>query len=176
MARSTSDRIEDAVTNRHRHAALPKVYVILLAAIIVSCGSDPKPDIREEYSGQLIFRKFQEQYPIWIVDTDLVVLTLNNDAYSLNHVTHNSNLCSSNGRVLDFGTNRLTLTPTSIQYTGGCDSLHVPRGTFRSTFVRDSLYLGPDTQIVDWADTIQQEPPIIREYTDTLIHYFRLAK
>ncbi len=141
---------------------------VLLA--LVGCQDDdlPPPEI-EVFSGELEFEKLGEAMSLRI---DTVVFTVEGGQYRIDHTVNNTDLCNSGGRVADFGSNLLRLTPTFTD-VNNCDSLHVPQGNFRSVFRGDSLYLGPNTQVFEWVDST---PPIIREYTDTMIYFFRLVQ
>ena len=151
--------------------------LIVLGLILVGCSEDkiPPPEI-EVFSGQLEFHKFQEIFPHWDIDTDIVVFTVEGGEYTLEHLSNSTHLCNSEGIIRNFGSSNLTLIPTSVDYVNYCDSLHIARGEFKSVFLSDSLYLGPDTRIVQWVDTVQENPLIIRHNTDTMIYYFRLTK
>ena len=138
--------------------------LILLGLILVGCSEDkiPPPEI-EVFMGELAVTDIRPP-PMWtLYDTDRVVFTVEGSTYKLDHVANESGLCSSEGRALGFGTNTLTLTPTTTDYSN-CDTLRIPQGEFKSVFWGDSLYLGPDTEVFSG------------QFTDTMIYHFRLTK
>jgi len=138
--------------------------LILLGLILVGCSEDeiPPPQV-EVFSGELVVTDIRPP-PMWtLYDTDRVVFTVEGNTYKLDHVDNESGLCSSEGRVLGFGTNTLTLISTTIDYAN-CDTLRIPQGEFKSLFEGDNLYLGPDTLV------------FITQFTDTMIYQFRLTK
>ena len=138
--------------------------LILLGLVFIGCSKDlePTPD-KEVFSGELAVTDIRP-LPMWtLYDTDRVIFMVEMGTYKLEHVSNQSNLCNSEGRAIGFTTNTLTLTPTYV-HTNNCDSLKIPQGKFKSVFLGDSLYLGPDTQV------------FVGSHTDTMIYHFRLTK
>ncbi len=106
---------------------------------------DQPPSV-ETFQGSLFVYREQEPTP----DIDDVIFTVEGSEYNLNHLTSNSGLCSSGGRVDNFGSNRITLTPVYVLPSStNCDSLHIPKGVFNARFQGDSLILGPNTITYD---------------------------
>lgn len=139
------------------------VVLILLGLALIGCEDDPPSPEIEVYSGELAIIKIKESPPWTYPYTDTVTLTIEGGTYRLLHIRNASGLCNSEGKAIGFGTNRLRLTPTSVDYNN-CDSLKVPQGEFKSIFEGDSLYLGPDTQVFSG------------QFTDTMIYHFRLTR
>ena len=138
--------------------------LVLIGVVLAGCSEDeiPPPEI-EVFMGELAVANIKQSPPYTYHDTDIVIFTVEGSTYKLDHVSGESGLCSSGGRVLSFGTNMLTLTPTIIDY-GNCDTLKIPQGKFKSVFRGDSLYLGPDTEV------------FVGSHTDTMIYHFRLTE
>ena len=152
--------------NRHEYRTkyVAAVGIILLCALMTfSCGDDEivPPEI-EVFSGELALANIEQREPHVYPDTDQVTLTIEGSSYSLHHDINMSNLCNSGGVATGFGTNSLSLTPTSFS-TGNCDTIRIPQGKFKAVFHGDSLFLGPDTVFV-----------VLPE--ENWIYHFRLKK
>ncbi len=146
------------------------VVLILLGSVLAGCEDESSPPEVEVFSGELAIAEIKELPPYTYHYTDTVVLTVDGSIYRLEHITNESNLCSSRGKVVGFGTNILRLTPTSTDHQN-CDSIKVPQGEFKSVFRGDSLYLGPSAHPFTWIDSSS-----MNEHTDTMIYDFRLTK
>ena len=142
-----------------------KVAGLVLAGVVLAgCSEDKIPPVEiDVFTGEVAVANIKQSPPYTYHDTDIVIFTVEGIIYKLDHVSGESGLCSSGGRVLSFGTNMLTLTPTTIDY-GNCDTLKIPQGEFKAVFRRDSLYLGPDTEV------------FVGSHIDTMIYHFRLTK
>ncbi len=142
-----------------------RYLVAVFVLTLVSCQSNKDVTAEKEiFTGELAIADIK-QNPSWTYpDTDVVIFSIQGSKYTLEHVTHNTNLCNSEGKAIGYGTNTLTLNPTFVTATGNCDTLKIPQGEFKSVFRGDSLFLGPDTQV------------FVTNYTDTMIYHFRLTK
>jgi hypothetical protein len=142
-----------------------RYLVVLFVLTLVSCQSDENVTSEKEiFTGELAVADIKESPSYTYHDTDDVIFSIQGSKYTLEHLTHNTNFCNSEGKAIGFGTNTLRLTPTFVTATGNCDSLKIPQGQFKSVFRGDSLFLGPDTQV------------FVTNKTDTMIYHFRLTK
>ncbi|MFH1373779.1 MAG: hypothetical protein ABII79_08295 [bacterium] len=154
----------DSDRHKQRIRIVAAVGIILLCGLMTfSCGDDEiiPPEI-EVFSGELALANIEQREPHVYPDTDQVTLTIEGSSYSLNHDINMSNLCNSGGVATGFGTNSLSLTPTSFS-SGNCDTIRIPQGKLKAVFLGDSLLLGPDTVYLD--------PP-----KENWIYHFRLRK
>ena len=155
----------DSDRHEQRTRIVAAVGIILLSGLMTfSCGDDEiiPPEI-EVFSGELVLVNIEQQEPHFYPDTDQVTLTIEGSSYSLNHGINMSNLCNSRGVATGFGTNSLSLTPTSFS-SGNCDTIRIPQGKFKAVFHGDSLDLGPDTLVFE------------ADQTENWIYHFRLRK
>lgn len=148
-------------------------------AVIVACGamvlsigcggtSEEPPQV-EVFSGEVEVMDLLETHPDSTVRVDTVVFTVEGADYRLDHLTHNSNLCSSGGTIGNFGSNRVTLTPVFHVPGGNCDSTRIPKGEFKAVFKGDSLILGPDS--VGYIIEVDHQ-----QFRDSLCFTFWLSK
>lgn len=139
-------------------------------ALLVACSDDvASSDAPEEWRGELYVDPRRQSDPFQNPQTDTVVFTVDAGRYAVSHLTRRSGLCDSRGEVRRFGTNQMTLEPSGAVNPGGCDSLRIPRGEFKTVFRGDSLYAGPGTTVV-----------VIQvggfTYHDTMLYEFRLRE
>ncbi len=151
---------------------------LLVILVFAACNKEPQQEkVFEVYAGDLVVRKCVDAPGVaCTTSTDKVTFTVDGTNYDLEHVTRNSNLCNSEGRIVNFGGDWFKLTPDRIQHTGNCDSLRVPSGQFRTDFDGDSLRAGPDTSAIVWYSTIPTNPEDSQKHTDTVIYTFRLTR
>ena len=127
---------------------MKRAAVLLIAAMAVmpACSDDPvSPSVTDVFSGESKVIMQLQSFPALDSFTDEVELTVQGSSYTLLYTVSNSGLCNSYGRIEEFGTARMILTPTAADFDGRCDSLRLPRGEFRTTFRGESLFVGPDT-------------------------------
>lgn len=118
----------------------PLIVAIAMSGIALSgCRkSADSPPLNDHFSGRFIFEKKPNE--VGGTDTDLVKFSILGNKYSFEFTTFDTRVCPSEGTALDYGTNTVTFVPSAVLATN-CDSVHIPRGTFRSAFIGDSLYL-----------------------------------
>lgn len=113
----------------------------------MACSKDPVTTIEPEvFSGMMVLDPLFESNPyIYDDDSTGVMLIVEGSFYEviLDDPT-DLMLCSSQGTIQGFGSNRVTLSPTEV-IGADCDSVHIPKGVFSATFRGDSLYIGPTT-------------------------------
>ncbi len=154
----------DSDRHEYRTKIVAAVGIILLCGLMTfSCEDDEivPPEI-EVFFGELALANIEQREPHFYPDTDQVTLTIEGTSYSLHHDINMSDLCNSRGIATGFGTNSLSLTPTSFS-SGNCDTIRIPQGKFKAVFHGDILYLGPDTVYLDSLD-------------ENWIYHFRLKK
>lgn len=124
-----------------------KTIFVLVASValvvILSCQKEVEPTKVEVWNGSLKIYTGIGTYLDSTIDT--VSLTIDNGFYELRHSVNDSRLCNTNGRITNFGKPETRLTPSSIIWTGNCDSLRVPSGLFRAVFSGNNLTLTKDT-------------------------------
>lgn len=69
--------------------------------------------------------------------TDTISFVLDDPYYTLFFVTRHARLCDSEGKTTGFGTPIVKFSPTRI-FSGGCDSIRVPHGSFAAVFYGDT--------------------------------------
>jgi len=135
----------------------------------LACSDDPvSPSATDVFTGESKVVMQLQSYPLLDSFTDEVELTVQGTSYTLLYTISNSGLCNSYGRIEEFGTGRMILTPTAADFDGQCDSLRLPRGEFRTEFRGESLFVGPDT--VGYVVDVDGQ-----DYYDTLIFEFALT-
>lgn len=113
--------------------------IFFVFCFLAGCGDDSEEDVYEVYFGQLTTKRII----LFETRTDSVIFTIDGGYYDLEHITNNTNLCSSKGSVSEFGTSEMRLTPTVI-YFSNCDSMRVPHDVFKTVYKGDSLILTRD--------------------------------
>jgi hypothetical protein len=119
------------------------VLLITLLAVVVSCqkSNEPPEQVSESWFGQYYAKKIG-----FSVDKlDSVELAIYGDSYSLFHYagpggSNPVDFCNSNGTLIGYGTNRVTLVPTDTIGTN-CDGLRMPQGELSARYPTDSLIL-----------------------------------
>lgn len=148
--------------------SLRLLSVCLLCA--AGCGSDSvAPPPREVFRGVLVVENLLEPDTNLNITTDTIVFTVDGNDYRLEHVSHNTNECSSGGAIADFGSNRILLTPEYLIPRSHCDSLHILHGHFKAAYRGDSLLLGPDTVF------FERDTPY-EHLRDSLSYTFRMTR
>ena len=145
------------------------VLVAAAASVWLACSDDPvSPSVTDVFTGEAKVVMQLQSNPVLDSFTDEVEFTVQGASYILLYTMSNSGLCNSYGRIEEFGTARMILTPTAADFDGQCDSLRLPKGEFRTVFRGESLLVGPDT--VDYVVDVDG-----RDYYDTLIFEFTLT-
>ena len=106
--------------------------VVALVVMLAACRSEPETEPPLTYHGTYTF----DVSSVVGSQTDSVTLSVTDGRrYSLIHYgvtpTARVNFCNSGGNVYNFKTMTVMFEPTIIS-SGNCDTLHIPRGDFRT--------------------------------------------
>jgi hypothetical protein len=122
------------------------VAVLATCAIFFACSNkSPEEPQTEIFTGELEVDRGLDsvggQY------TDTISLVLDDPYYTLFFVSRHARLCDSEGKTTGFGTPIVKFSPTHI-FTGSCDSLRIPHGSFAAVFYGDTSAVLTQTDYV----------------------------